>query len=107
MKYFTETISADLAEKLKEKGMPYIEIDCETYDSGTEYQRDERWCNNTYAEVFDWLMEREIYITIELSQIIADLHIASIHKKCRYDSAEQGTWHEAATKAIEKALELI
>ena len=57
MKYYCEYISVRLAEKLEKKGMPYIDIDSDTFDEGTQYQRDETWCNNTYAEVFDWLKE--------------------------------------------------
>lgn len=66
MKHHTESISPDLAKKLKEKGMPitysnhphqiapnvrgivmgnFKEIDCPSY-----------------AEVFDWLMEKGVFI---------------------------------------------
>lgn len=113
MKYYYECISVTLAEKLKEKGMPYIEIDCETYDSGTEYQRDEVWCNNTYAEVFDWLETKGIGIGIShhWSGIVYqgyDWRVCQFHKNItpHFDTA-YGAWHEVAEKAIEKVLTLI
>lgn len=120
MRCYTETIPISLAEKekLKEKGMPYIEIDCETYDSGTEYQRDERWCNNTYAEVFDWLMEKGVFIFgfrrfdnwrwAYSSEWRFRIELEDISQESVNGYLVNGnTWHEAANAAIEKALELI
>lgn len=105
MKYYCECISVPLAEKLKEKGMPYIDIDCDTYNSGTEYQRDEVWCNNTYAETFDWLMSRDIRIHL-LYVPKSDLQDEVWRGIVGLDIFE-GTWHKAAEAAIEKALTLI
>lgn len=114
MNYYTSTISVPLAEKLKEKGMPYIEIDCETYDSGTEYQRDEVWCNNTYAEVFDWLMSEKSHMIIVLrgeNKWVWWIGLTTDNDTCNDTVEIEGepydTWHEAAEAAIEKALTLI
>lgn len=117
MKHFTDIIPLDLAEKLKEKGMP-IDIDCDTFDSGTEYQRDERWCNNTYAEVFDWLITKHsLFTAIQYNAVIneyAGIVSLNVDRQlmfgldkdvCIYEY--ENTWHEAAEKAIEKALTLI
>ena len=98
MNYFTATISPTLAEKLKEKGIHQL------VDS-----RMEGWLNSgdniTYAEVFDYFLERDIRIHLlyvpksnlqdELWRGIVGLDIF------------EGTWHEAAEKAIEYALTLI
>lgn len=92
--YYTSTISPTLAERLKEKGMPI------------ETEGDNIWCP-PYAEVFDWLMERDIIVTIRAVYYRnRELRGWQPHynhwglKKCP-------TWHEAANAAIEKALTLI
>lgn len=107
MKHYTDIIPLDLAEKLKEKGMPYIEIDCETYDSGTEYQRDEVWCNNTYAEVFDWLLEKGVVITIRADYYLNGEIAGWIPHYNHWGMKRCNAWHGAAEAAIEKALTLI
>lgn len=107
MNYFTATIPPTLAEKLEEKGM-MVDIDCDTFDEGTQYQRDEVWCNTTYAEVFDWLMSEKGLV----------LHIwagGDEHTKGNMIELGRGVktvggggnFLEAAEQAIEKALELI
>lgn len=106
MNYYTSTIPLPLAEKLEEKGM-MVDIDCDTFDEGTQYQRDEVWCNNTYSEVFDWLMSRGVPIYIRPCYLInGDL---GGWQPCYriWKMKAESTWHEAAEKAIEKALELI
>ena len=45
MRYYTKVVPAPLYSKLLEKGMPEL--------------------LETYAEVFDWLLERGIYITFD------------------------------------------
>ena len=101
MKYFTTTIPPTLAEKLKEKGMPIVLPKVIFY---------------SYAEVFDWLMEKGLFVNIEPIWDFANERITedfesvvirrgSIHTPT--PTAEGSTWHEAATKAIEKAIELI
>ena len=105
MNNYTAFIPVPLAEKLKEKGMHKL------VDS-----RMEGWLNSgnsiTYAEVFDWLMEKETFINI---RPIAKIHgIYSRFEACiDYDYLreeeyiETDTWHKAADAAIEKALTLI
>ena len=116
MKHFCDIIPLPLAEKLKAAGMP-IDIDCETFDSGTQDQRDEIWCNNTYSEVFDWLMAEKgiiICFDVDMEEKISDtewdayiLRMAeNLIPNCSHLQGYH-TWHEAAEKAIEKALTLI
>lgn len=118
MKYYTETISADLARKLKEKGMP-IEMQ-PLYAQEAPNARGivkagvGLWCPS-YAEVFDWLIERGL--TCEITRYIDFGHEEvcpewdwSIEKVGPLTDAPGGyanTWHEAANAAIEKALTLI
>lgn len=119
MKYYTEIIPVTLAEKLREKGMP-IDIDCDTFDSGTEYQKEEWWCNNTYAEVFDWLMgeglSTEVYgrgagYDFVICKECDDATRGTRKSKPNYDGPNDGgcwdSWHGAANAAIEMALKLI
>lgn len=118
MKYYTETIPLPLAEKLKEKGMPIL-IEQEWYGNGMP--KAEKDCHKPmtkFCEVFDWLMERGILIVIEPSwdfanEEITDMWNCDIVKVGAFSSqpeteiSQHDTWHEAAEKAIEKALELI
>ena len=88
MKHYTDTISKDLYNKLVMAGMPQL--------------------LETYAEVFDWLMsEKGLVLHIWAS---GDEHTKSnmvdIGRGVK-NAVGEGTWHEATTKAIEKALELI
>lgn len=98
MNYYTATIPPTLAEKLKEKGMPI------------EKESDNTWCPS-YAEVLDWLMEKDI--VMEQTRLFGLFHIRPIifgeNKELMpiKDFCKAATWHEAAEKAIEKALELI
>lgn len=110
MKHYTSSIPLELAERLKEKGMPitisnlhqiapnvkvsvqmnFKEIDCPTY-----------------ASTFDWLMAKEISVSIipffATTGFYAPIFVAREPLK----TVEAPTWHEAAEKAIEKALTLI
>lgn len=103
MKHYTDTIPLPLAEKLKEKGMPIrIDYDTERTDA-------------TYSACFDWLMEKKIIINIEPYNADTNrnsimfcwllFHFKDGNHPCQKWHYE--TWHEAAEKAIEKALELI
>lgn len=117
MKYYTETISVPLAEKLKEKGMP-VEIVC---DNTVEHSfPPEYHCETMFCEILDWLMsEKEIEIsfvhhfrtvtiagTMETSHEYYHANISMLNGGliC-YEMGN--TWHEAAEAAIEKALTLI
>lgn len=65
MKFLTDTISKELLDKLVKKGYPYktIPIGYNTLSDGggyVEYGIE----FPTYAEVLDWLIEKEVYISI-------------------------------------------
>lgn len=101
MNYYTSQIPLTLAEKLKKKGIHQLR------DSKME-----GWLNSgdniTYAEVFDWLINKGFDIIIYPSR-----NRISGLVKCYMPSIDghpldfTKTWHEAANKAIEKALILI
>lgn len=108
MKYYTGIIPLTLAEKLKEKGLHSLKD-----------PRMEGWLNSgdniTYAEVFDWLLGELIYVRIipvGASRIGEETwdwtyYIDQLGEPCTETDFFWHTWHEAANKAIEKALELI
>lgn len=99
MKYYTDTISIDLAKKLKEKGAP--EVEWVYYNYGGIKM------TPNYAEVFDWLMsEKRQYVWIEPHFRVSDERF-SFRINSSSDERIFDTWYEAATKAIERALELI
>lgn len=111
MSYYTSQISLPLAKKLKEKGMP-IEMQ-PLYAPEAPNARGivkagvGLWCP-PYAEVFDWLMKEEIYITIERNILDPAHYHGEVFRYTRFETLADGdTWHEAANAAIEKALELI
>ena len=105
MKYFTATIPLDLAEKLKEKGMPMEEND----------RRVIGWIIPTYSGVFDWLLGEQIYVritTFGASRIGEEtwdwsFYIDQLGEPYTETDFFWHTWHEAANAAIEKALTLI
>lgn len=110
MKYYTSTISTDLAKKLKEKGMRIITVIRENYLEGGYYPPE--IITPVYAEVFDWLIEKGIYISVS--------HLGILRGKQPYYEAYMNwnntanektytkkTWYSAANAAIEKALTLI
>lgn len=109
MNYYTATIPPTLAEKLKERGMPMmtnVSISI-VEDKPVVDDNGEQWYRPTYAEVFDWLMEKGIMITIRAVYYLnGELGGWQPHynhwglKKC-------DSWHEAANAAIEKAITLI
>ena len=107
MNYYTDHIPLSLAEKLKEKGMP-IEMQ-PLYAQEAPNARGivkagvGLWCP-PYAEVFDWLMEKDIRV---YPVKIKDSHLWHIIINDTLCKTLYNTWHEAAEKAIEKALELI
>lgn len=108
MNYYTSTVPDTLAEKLKEKGMN-IFVEQEWYDNGMpKAVKDCHKPMTKFCEVFDWLAEKDIYLSIMQQWVYADgeatawIPVVNCHSNGFYD-----TWHEAATKAIEKALTLI
>lgn len=115
MNYYTEFLPVTLAEKLKEKGMPIVyhplfTPECEGADQSVGLIRP------SYAETFDWLMEKGIYTRIipfrevkgangtlwAWSWFINKLTQPSINSNNFWMN-----WHEAADAAIGKALTLI
>ena len=110
MKHYTDTISKDLAEKLKEKGMP-VEIVC---DNTVEHSYPPEYhCETMFCEIFDWLETKGIGIGIKhhWSGIVYqgyDWQVCQFDKSITpYFDTAYGTWHEVAEAAIEKALTLI
>lgn len=113
MKHYTDIIPPTLAEKLKEKGMPiilgkrYANICPSSEDDEMPYQV---LCSTTYGEVFDWSIDKGVYIEILYGS--DNNHNVNYIGRCwgkeRVLLTEVfGTWHSAANAAIEKALELI
>ena len=122
MNYYTSTIPLPLAEKLKEKGMliRYANRLVNACPNSTRRVDviDKVLVCPMYAECFDWLMERGLRIVIEPSwdfanERITDMWDCDIVKVGAFSSqpkttiSKHDTWHEAAEKAIEMALELI
>lgn len=132
MKHYTDTIPLDLAEKLKEKGMPmkvwnglrqglpYISVmEKSSFDwldkelGNTPSDVEVRYSIPTFGACFDWLMEKGYRIAIHTKPankpIIWFAYIGTMNPDyCIVaDTRDCFSWHEAATKAIEKALEII
>lgn len=128
MKYFTEPVHHELAIKLHEKGMEFkelfkvepgmtfltVEIVSSDYNplddlSYPSVHLEKRYIIPTYAEVFDWLMNKGVHVVIS-DGIVDGGKTAYLGKSARY-SVELtplcDTWQEAADKAIEKTLEMI
>lgn len=114
MNRYTDTISVALAEKLKDKGMPlgsYVYMPngmvSRKDEANLAYFDDQLIPYCTYADVFDWLMsEKRQYIWIEPHFRVSGDRFSF---RINFSSDERifDTWHETATKAIEKALTLI
>lgn len=104
MKYYTDIVPLDIAEKLKEKGMHQL----------TD-ARMEGWLNSgdniTYGEVFDWLMEKSVLITPDITDkddgTLGYVAEVILIRKSSSFLGVYSTWHGAAEAAIEKALTLI
>ena len=123
MNYYTSTISAPLAEKLKEKGMPIPMPPLYAQEApnarGIVKAGVGLGCPS-YAEVFDWLMERNVRIRFHTYPARINLAwgfvLWDMEGMALYDPNPMPnmmelscypTWHEAANAAIEKALTLI
>lgn len=104
--YYTKTIPVAIAEKLKEKGM-MVDIDCDTFDEGTQYRHDEVWCNTTYAEVFDWYAEQGFYLSIHCAQTPIGIGFYPSMNHVNFRSLNTDTWEKSAIAAINRALQLI
>ena len=91
MKYYTNVVPIPLYSKLLEKGMPEL--------------------LETYAEVFDWLIEKGICVNIhpdKYSHKSADMWRYTCYGESNYGplSATKG-WIETANDAILCAIELL
>lgn len=102
MNYYTQELPIELALKLQGAGMP-----CMIYDT---YRTDA-----TFAEALDFFLKKGMLVNISRHWDFADEKITDtwdwdIEKVGSIHGVHEGyayTWHEAATKAIEKALEII
>lgn len=109
MNYFTATIPLPLAEKLKEKGMPMEES---RYGIFPHFVAKDgvMYFPPTFASTFDWFMSKECEICIKIAMYSPtkfDWAVTSHSHWGNFSSVTYPTWHEAAEKAIEKALTLI
>lgn len=117
MNYYTETIPSTLAEKLKEKGLPitmsYHLHQPEPNVKGFVLANFKEIDCPTYAKVFDWLIEKEIYVNAypeRVSAVTQEYEYAYrpyINGQIGKESDRTFSWHKASDKAIEMALELI
>ena len=117
MKYYTEIVPFELAKKLKEAEFPQDE----TFS--------DKWYNKdgtldilpfrtpicvapTYADVFDWLIEKRLSAEME-RHCGGDWSVALYRfyePHCWYElirNAHASTFHEAANAAIEEACEIL
>ena len=94
MKNYTSTVSAVIAAALKELG---IKISSKT---------------PTYADVFDWFMENDFYVHIE---VLHENYLGEIHRLDKMGTYVDGyfganvikTWKQVADETILKALKHI
>lgn len=110
MRYYTSTIPVALAKKLKEKGMRIITVVRENYLEGGYYPPE--IVTPAYAEIFDWLMEKGINISVSYLGILREKQpyyeaYINWNNTANEKTFTKCTWHEAAIAAIEKALTLI
>ena len=117
MKYYTETIPSDIAEILKDKGMPIGTKEAPFFNECPEIATYHTLDAPSYVEVFDWLMtEKNIEISFTHCNYPKDSNktwmnyfqfhayrndIGIIYSECGY------TWYEAANATLEKVLTLI
>lgn len=116
MKYYTEIVPFDLAKELKEAG--YKE-ECsghyakdghlwETHPKQNSNDTENFFSAPTYAEVFDWLLNKSFSIEIQ-----SDIHglWKGFVAKWKYSEnlafVESEEWHAAADAATEKACEIL
>lgn len=121
MKYYCEIVPFELAKKLKDAG--YKE-ECsghyakdgylwETHPKQNSNDTENFFSAPTYAEVFDWLIEKKL--VIEMNHLSDKTWIVSLYDNTIIGIPNQGfiahfkkiTFHEAANAAIEKACEIL
>lgn len=99
MENYCAYISEELTRKLYDAGMP---LPLQAYNgevSGIHIPN--------YAQVFDWLLEKEFVITISADYYLNGEIGGWIPHYNHWGMKRCNTWHEAANSAIERALELI
>lgn len=111
-KNYTKTVSPELAQRLKDLNFPVLERmipDHLDVLGGPQF----KICEPTYADVFDWLIEKGIYIDVYACYIYLEFGVE--HWVYGGDVASKGTncsteefrsWEEAAVSAIDMALEI-
>lgn len=108
-KNYTKEVSTELAQRLKELGFPAIETIIPDYFG--EVGDHIKIYPPTYANVFDWLIEKGIYIDIYACYMYVEFgvehwvfggDVASKGTNC--STEEFRTWEEAAVSAIDMAL---
>lgn len=120
MKYYTDNVSPSLAKKLKEKGMPIPVEFIPNYLGDPEGEAVSKIVPPSFAFVFDWLMDKDVRIAFHTyparEPFAWGYKIWTMDGMLMYDPNPMPeidglicypSWHEAATKAIEKALTLI
>ena len=103
MKYYNAIVPGELVEKLYNAG--YSNFATFNIENNKVAHIEE-----TYATIFDGLMEKDISIEIEPEQILGGW-LCAIERISEREiftgSAPFSTWHEAANAAIEKAIEIL
>lgn len=103
MKYYNAIVPVELIEKLYNAG--YSNIATFNLENNKVTHIEE-----TYATIFDGLMEKDISIELQPEQILGGW-LATIERiseqKIYTGSAPFSTWHEAANAAIEGAIEIL
>lgn len=104
-RYYTETIPADLALALKQKGMPEMKIEWNPI-------HEKYHCFNTYADVFDWFMGKGVCICMTCTRRAFRMalgygYVVQNIDKFYASESNSRTWEKSAIGAIGKALELI
>ena len=103
MKFYTDHISKEVLDKLVEKGFPYktIPMGYNTLSDGggyVEYGIEVP----TYAEVLDWLIEKEIYISI--TRISDESWLTFSDKFKPTQSHKKGKVDESFKESLEKII---
>lgn len=100
MKHYTDTIPLELVKKLREVGMPLplYQRGFEDVDGGI---------TTTYAEVFDWLMDKDINISVVNRVTSLGIGFFPSVNGLMPECIDGRHWHHSADMAIEKAIELI
>ena len=113
VKHYTQIVGFEIAKKLKDAGYPQ-NIGREWYNAiGVLIRalpmREDEVAAPTYAEVFDWFMDKGYAISVtyfDLNSFCGYLVTLKL-KDSDYATEPCDSWHEAADSAIEVALEMI